>query len=346
MPQPMLPESTEAKMIEEFQTEEDSRLFGMRNESSDQIISHVEVPEVSTHKKFDDFEENVFTEREKPRTRYHSPASTSNLQRATKESGISAELTNLPTEPPIFAWLADTEPPEDPDSVIKWREAEEVHRTKRQEENSRDIEVFRNVEITVPLRDDVPIRDTQDFKLSSHPKVDDPGSGAYMLYRKILDQYPKLEDPIAWRLANANWIRMGNIQEKQLANPKALHPMLNHPEVSGPLLANFSDGSDSSGKDNKLAYNALYTSINFTNPWKKRKICSLPPPPRPLRVDRSVSGYGVECYLCYQTINIRRKRDWRYISLEPISISCSRFKIIMSWMIWFHICALLRHARM
>jgi hypothetical protein len=297
----MLPESTEPNTIEQIQLEEDARLFGMRVEPRVQEVNDFDMAESSTYENTYGLDnltnENAFGDRERPSTGNNITVSPSTLELMTKKHSASSELPKSSLhEPPIYAWLADTEPSEDPESVLRWCEAEEGRRVKRQKKVAEDLEVFRNVEIAVPLKDDVPMRDNQNRPLLSHAGPSISGSGAYMLYRNILDQYPKLEDSLAWRFANSNWNRMEDMQEKQLgcsASPP------NQTEPPGRPMDHASQGSVSSSADNEFPSSPRLVSSSFSNPWKKRKTCSLPPQPRPPLVHSSDSVYSVKCYMCH-----------------------------------------------
>ncbi|KAF2110431.1 hypothetical protein BDV96DRAFT_201918 [Lophiotrema nucula] len=278
----------------------------MRNEPRNQNTGNLQVREGSTREDNEGFAEDIkFAEGGRPSI-HHSSTIESISEQMTGKSEVSPDATSLPPEPPIYAWLADTEAPKDPDSVLKWREAEEDRRAKRQEQNAQDLEVFRNVEIAFPLRDDVPICDAQDSAHLSHNAPDKPATGAYMLYRNILDQYPKLGDPLAWRFANKNWKRMENFQRKQRASPAPTPIQI---EALDRRMSNPSESSDATSKDDDDAP-YLHPFAPGSKPGEKRKICSLPPPPRLVPDHSSDSSYSAKCHLCHKTIHLRRKRDW------------------------------------
>ncbi|KAH7076020.1 hypothetical protein FB567DRAFT_632317 [Paraphoma chrysanthemicola] len=112
IPQPIFSEGTEAKTIEQLQIEEDVRLFGSRDGPYVSGISELYPREISTNGDAEELEEDVaFAERGEPSTRYSSKKVHSSSEQKTLESHEGHDsITNDSSEPPIYAWLADTEP--------------------------------------------------------------------------------------------------------------------------------------------------------------------------------------------------------------------------------------------
>jgi len=144
-----------------------------------------------------------------------------------------------PSEPPIFGWLADTLPPANPGSVMQWREAEEHRQSKRKKQEIDNIEVFRNVQVSVSL----------ESELSADPARKEPSDedelelGARIYYRNIIDRYPRIERFLARRLAEGNWERakrLACIQDQAMKHefPVAQNeiPMQNEPDEPADLI--------------------------------------------------------------------------------------------------------------
>jgi hypothetical protein len=304
MPQIMLPESTEANMIEQIQLEEDARLFGERTNPDFPILGDVGMQEDASHEAIEAIEQGTASATgERPRAGYSHTNDAPSSEQVTRKREASPDASVVPPKPPIYTWLADTEPPTDPDSVIRWREEVDARRTKRQRQNGQDLEVFRNVEIALPLKDDVPTCSMQD---SARTLDTGPETGAYVLYRNILDQYPKLHDPIAWRFAKGNWKRIRDSQEIERAGPP---PTPNLTEFDDQPMNNLLGDSGSSNDGREGDYVLKHSPFHLLH-LRDRKISSLPPPPR-LVLKRHTTTYSAECHLCHQTIELRDRRDWR-----------------------------------
>lgn len=134
---------------------------------------------------------------------------------STMNRKIDSDNTTSLSDPPVWGWLESTESPVDPDRVLQWRDEEENKRIKRQKQAADDIEIFRNVEISLSPNDDIPKR--SDNQAIDPPVVsaDTPCqtvTGAYVLFRNIKDQFPRLSDSMAWRFANMNWKRMESLR--------------------------------------------------------------------------------------------------------------------------------------
>ncbi|KAH7072599.1 hypothetical protein BKA63DRAFT_46425 [Paraphoma chrysanthemicola] len=305
----MLIEGMEANTIEQIQLEEDLRLFGTRNEPSGHDSSDLTMQQGPTYEGVELVTRDVrFDESRESSTRYSSTLDSSKLeQMAFKSPEAEPTASSISSEPPIYAWLVNTEPPKDPNSAVKWREAEEVRRASRRKQNFQDLEVFRNVEIGCPFTDDVPTYDAQVSAHLSHTEADGVQSGAYMLYRNIRDQYPNLGDLLAWRFARMNWKRMEKIQTQQHTRSACAPSPIDPPSQGG---IRSPDGSDSTLNEHRAPFSFPFASCVFRNPGRTRKLCSLPPPPRLVSKHRAGSGYSAECHLCHQTIYLRSKRDW------------------------------------
>ena len=179
-------------MIEQLQIEEDARLFGTRIEPHGGNSRTFRMGEASLIEDIREHERGSrFGERIKPGTHSTPPTNPRTSKQIPTNPEVPSDATNVPPEPPIYAWLAGTEPPENPDSVLEWRESQEIRRAKQRQQNAQDLEVFRNVEIAFPLKDDIPTCDNQDStRLSRTRPVLDTTSCSDLLYRNIVDQYP------------------------------------------------------------------------------------------------------------------------------------------------------------
>jgi len=299
----MLPESTGVKLIEQLQIEEDTRLFGTRDPLYPENASVVTLVDDVNHEGVEAVPEGRrFWERgqQKPSTWFDSitkpPIQTSNLKKPKESSGGGIASGNSP----IWAWLGSTETPEDPDSVLEWRIAEESNRAKRQEQTAADLEVFRNVEISFSLKDDIPKADaSQPVRLSDiseNVPCQQQASGAYLLFRNIKDQYPRLEVSLCWRFANMNWKRMENLRKWQHAG-------------SPPLT----DADEENNQDTSQAPPPKSLGKKDMDQIL-RKICALPPPPKSGVEHCSYFRYRAKCQLCHKLVDIPRKCDWRYVS--------------------------------
>jgi len=285
-------------MIEQLQLEEDERLFGTRSKPGAQTINNVDMKEHLTHENTQGITYDIRSG-ERLITGYNSNTDPPAWIQMNTKREIAPNAKEIPSDPPIYAWLNDTESPKDPISVLRWREEEEVSRVKRQKQDAQDLEVFRNVEIALPLKDDVPTHDVQDSILMSHTG---PATGAYMLYRNILDQYPKLDEPLAWRFANGNWRRMEDFQRKKHEDMALMQGQTDY------LERQTRNSTWESEDESDLP---PFGATHFRKSWKPRKTCSLPPPPRLVRERHSKTGYSAKCHMCHQTIRLRCKRDWR-----------------------------------
>lgn len=306
----MFSEGTEAKTIEQLQIEEDVRLFGSRDGPYVSGISELYTQEISTNGDAEELKEYATLEERGEENAHHSSKrvpSPSEQKTLTSHEG-HASIINDSSEPPIYAWLADTEPPKDPDSVVRWREAEEARRVHRQQQNLQDLEVFRNVEIAYPLTDDVPMYDAHDSARLFHTGPDDPATGSYVLYRNILDQYPDLEGQLAWRFANMNWKRMEDFQTRQRTCSASTPDRIDSSSQCGHDPPR---GADASFHEHNAPSRSHAAPFGDRIPSKARKLCSLPPLPRLVPQSQAGSGYRAKCHLCYQDIHLRSKRDWR-----------------------------------
>lgn len=212
-----------AEEIAELQRLEDDKLFGMREESKlglTNVMDPMQIPDI-TWAAWDSMaiETEAVSENTEPDVflKFVS-ASKNDSERKRVESRMEtndhADRPSVPPyqpPPPIFSWLAQTVPPENPDSVREWREAEETQQQILKEREVKDLEVFRNVKIIVP---------SETEKLhSSSPTARSPDEnklevGARVFYRNILDQYPLIDRSFARRLAKGNWERQKIISSK------------------------------------------------------------------------------------------------------------------------------------
>lgn len=178
-------ENTELKNVARMQAEEDTKLFGCRDipaEHADQDISirSLEVLDTSGDVQMLDADHEQPSERDDQ----HPDMS-------------------LPSEPPIYSWLANTSPPEDPDSVMQWRQCEEDRRAAQVTQEMDSVEIFRNVQVAVSGETGSKTKVVK--STSQHKDVADLGS--HIDYRNIVDRYPSVEHYLARRLAEANWKR-------------------------------------------------------------------------------------------------------------------------------------------
>jgi hypothetical protein len=307
--QVLLPEETEVVALEQLQLEEDARLFGTRFETSLRNSDEVDLEGILPQRLTAEVRESTaLASPERSGTSLSPNIDLLTAANNISEREASSSRTAAPSQAPIYAWLANTEPPEDPDSVIKWREASETHRGLRQNQDASDLEVFKNVELSLPLNDDVPKPFKVDEGRSSHAETE---AGAYLLLRNILDRYPSLDEPVAWRFAQGNWERMKVLQETERTAPipatdpsrPQFGPTNDHPGESG---------SSNDGSETKPTLEHLFrdSSRRLLQP-NLRKRCSLPPPPPLVRARLPDSGYNASCHICHQTIRLRHKRDWR-----------------------------------
>lgn len=159
----------------------------------------------------------------------------------TRLSNVNLNQPTSPPlpEPPIFSWLADTLPPANPGSVMQWREAEEHRQSKQMKQEIDNIEVFRNVQVSVSL----------ESELSADPARKEPSDedelelGARIYYRNIIDRYPRIEHFLARRLAEGNWERAKRLacvqdQAMEHAFPVAQNemPVQNEPDEPADLI--------------------------------------------------------------------------------------------------------------
>jgi hypothetical protein len=328
-----LPKETEVAALEQLQLEEDARLFGTRIETSLRDSDEVNLEAMSTRRLAAEFRRSTAVVGPERSGTSLSP----NIDLLTAANNISereasSDRTSAPSQAPIYAWLANTELPEDPDSVIKWREASEAHRTSCQEQDASDLEIFKNVELSLPLSDDVPKRDKLDTSRASHAETE---AGPYLLLRNILDRYPSLGEPVAWRFAQGNWNRMKVLQESERTAPMpSTAPIRPHSPPGlktitkaafdnclatandyvtldeGEFPSNLLNESVPSDDDGEEKFTLGYT-LQTSNPLKARKVCWLPPPPRLVRGCRLGYSYSANCHICHQTIHLNYKRDWR-----------------------------------
>ena len=175
----------EVDQVAKIQVEEDAKLFGSRDlpgvgGDKNRPSNTPQVEELPEDVEMSDSDDNEFSN-----VNLNQPASLP------------------PSEPPIFSWLADTLPPADPGSVMQWREAEEHRQSKQKKQEIGNVEVFRNVQVSVSL----------ESELSAGPARKAPSDedelelGVRIYYRNIIDRYPRIERFLARRLAEGNWER-------------------------------------------------------------------------------------------------------------------------------------------
>ncbi|XTI88870.1 hypothetical protein V2W45_1489621 [Cenococcum geophilum] len=175
----------EVDQVAKIQVEEDAKLFGSRDLSNvgggkDSPSHTPQVEELPEDVEMLDADDNEF--------------SNVNLNQPTSPP---------PSEPPIFSWLADTLPPANPGSVIQWREAEEHRQSKQKKQEIDNIEVFRNVQVSVSLESEL----SADPARKAPSDEDELELGARIYYRNIIDRYPRIERFLARRSAEGNWER-------------------------------------------------------------------------------------------------------------------------------------------
>jgi hypothetical protein len=103
-----------------------------------------------------------------------------------------------------MAWLPQTVPPKNPESVREWRDVTETKQVELKEREAKDLEVFRNVQIVMPAEIAAP---GLEESLAVHSENHDLDVGARIFYRNILDRYPQIERSLARRFAIGNWHR-------------------------------------------------------------------------------------------------------------------------------------------
>jgi hypothetical protein len=204
-------DSPEANQVTKLQVEEDAILFGLRDVTEDRDNKGPsfgqrveELPDdVEMVHAADDSQSAQTRNPFSHETRMNAQQSLSvNLNKMT--SNLSSQP--LP-EPPIFTWLAQTVPPEDPESVFRWREAEESRQVELKEQEAKCLEVFHNVLIVASPENGMPGLSRK----TAQSQEDELELGARIYYRNIQDRYPDIEPFLARRLAKANWARANRL---------------------------------------------------------------------------------------------------------------------------------------
>jgi hypothetical protein len=110
-------------------------------------------------------------------------------------------------EPPIMSWLSQTVQPKDPESALELSNAADAEVKELKERDAKDLEIFRNVQITIPV------------EAEASRLIEEGGGGlddgARIYYRNILDRYPQMAHYLARRLAMSNWQRQKRLTAKQ-----------------------------------------------------------------------------------------------------------------------------------
>jgi RNA recognition motif-containing protein len=209
-------ESFEADEITELQRLEDEKLFGMREQVKlglEGLPAPLRITDVTQDVQITDNGDDANTEVLSIATsRNDSQSRTMHDHRDTDEHGDGRSIMSDPPQPPIYSWLAQTVPPEDPDTVLEWREAEETHQQELNEREAKDLEVFRNVQIVIPSETAKPAPGSPTALSLEESKLE---TGARVFYRNILDQYPFIDRSFARRLAKGNWERQKLLTSKQ-----------------------------------------------------------------------------------------------------------------------------------
>lgn len=216
IPQVSPADSADVNDIVRMQRMEDARLFGKRASSEEagdadlsrqmlDVIEDIEMMDVSDDERADP------PESQSTRMRPHRNVLTSQLSDMQK-------LVELPStsfqseEPPIMSWMSQTMPPKNPALVREWREAAETEQLELKEREAKDLEVFRNVQIMMPVEAVVP---GNNEPLVADLEQNDLDLGARVYYRNIVDRYPQIQDLLARRLAIGNWQRQKRLTAKQ-----------------------------------------------------------------------------------------------------------------------------------
>jgi hypothetical protein len=209
----------EANRISQIQVEEDVKLFGDRNLTASERRSNKfsRIQEQFEDVDMTDLVE-VSTELTQP-GRFLQQRSDNVVRSSSSSDDKVLSANSLPTsaQPPIYAWLAQTVPPRDPESVAQWRDGEENRRSEIKSQELEGLEVFRNVQIAVSQEVDAPLLTE---KVNMLPDQD-LELGARIYYRNILDRY-SVEPAIARRLAKGNWDRVNRLSPKAPKSANAL----------------------------------------------------------------------------------------------------------------------------
>ena len=104
--------------------------------------------------------------------------------------------------PPIMRWLDEATPPYDPVKVHESRESANRERDESRLQESKDLEYFRNVQVTESVDR---VADVEAFP--ENPAFQEDENGTQFFYRNIRDCYPRIEQELALRLASLNWAR-------------------------------------------------------------------------------------------------------------------------------------------
>jgi len=205
-------DSPEANQVTKLQVEEDAKLFGLRDVAGDKDN---EGPSFGQRvEELPEDVEMVHAADDSQSAQTGNPFSHEETRMNAQQS-LSVDLNKLASnsssqplpEPPIFNWLAQTVPPKDPESVFRWREAEESRQVELKEQEATCLEVFRNVLIVASPENGMPGLSGK----TAQSQEDELELGARIYYRNILDRYPDIEPFLARRLAKANWKRANRL---------------------------------------------------------------------------------------------------------------------------------------
>ncbi|KAL9621170.1 MAG: hypothetical protein Q9160_004421 [Pyrenula sp. 1 TL-2023] len=216
IPQVTPADSIDGNDIIRVQHMEDARLFGKRAASEDikksdlsrqmlDVTEDIEMMDVSGDGANDPLESKI------SRMNSHKNVLTGpslNTQKPVEPPSTSSQNQ----EPPIMSWLSQTVPPKNPDSVREWRDAAETEQLDLKERETKELEVFRNVQIVVPAEAVAPGMNEPSVANTDENDLD---LGARVHYRNIMDRYPQIQRFFARRLAVGNWQRQKRLTVKQ-----------------------------------------------------------------------------------------------------------------------------------
>ncbi|KAF2690483.1 hypothetical protein K458DRAFT_244512, partial [Lentithecium fluviatile CBS 122367] len=193
IPQAITADSAEADEITRLQRIEDEKLFGdvQSNDTSDTQFSN----------RIQDATEDMELLNMSGKSRLELTAPFGKFRHALSSTSVPGPIT----EPPIMSWLSQTVPPQNPETARTMTDSAEADRLESKKRDAKDLEIFRNVQIVVPV-------EASSIEQSEQINLED---GARIYYRNILDRYPQLAHYLARRLAMSNWERQKRLTVKQ-----------------------------------------------------------------------------------------------------------------------------------
>ena len=213
IPQMTLADNAEADEVARLQRIEDTKLFGKKapsEESGDpdfsrqilDVTEDIEIMEMSGKGRQDP------SESRNPRIN----SSRNGLTGPSLRDVDSSLTASQHPQPPIMSWLSQAVPPRNPGSVREWHDTIESEQLQLREREAKDLEIFRNVQIVMPVKAGVP---GPDEPSAADSEENDLAIGPRIHYRNILDRYPQIELLLARRLAIGNWERQKRLTAKQ-----------------------------------------------------------------------------------------------------------------------------------